>query len=308
MFAPSVVVFFLVYVMSFVLVVGVEDWMMVWIGLEMNMMSFVGMVLMKGDKGSVESGFSYFFVQSISSILFLVMVFCGGWVEMMLLVSVGAGPFFFWFISVMDGLSWGGCFMLMGFQSVLPLMLASGMIGGVVKVMGLMSVIIGGVGVFGQVSMRKLLAYSSINHLGWILMGMMIGGGLWILYFFVYLVVVGFLIGCLWKWGLMEVKGMSLEEGLVMVILMLSMGGVPPMLGFVGKWMVFEEMVVLDFFSGVVMVIMSLVMIYVYLRVVYEGLSDGGHVGEINEEKNLCWWVVMMVLGSVGLPLIVFLY
>lgn len=98
-------------------------------GLEMNMIGFVGMSCRAGDGRRVESLYRYYFIQRISSGMILIMMYIGGLLRLVIRIRIGGGPFYFWFPSVIVGLTWRIGFLLMTFQKVLPVFLISG-IGG----------------------------------------------------------------------------------------------------------------------------------------------------------------------------------
>nr|ACA62656.1 NADH dehydrogenase subunit 2 [Calisoga longitarsis] len=276
MVAPSFFLFLLMYVVSFFLVFGYGDWFIIWVGLEMNMLSFLSLSSYRFVRGSSVYLYSYFFVQSLGSGLFLVMMYWGGWVSLAMMISLGAGPFFFWFPDVLMGLGWWVGFLLMTFQKFMPLFVMSGVTGRDAEMMGLVSLGVGVVGSFGQSDLRKLMAYSSISHLGWMLLSMMMGGFVWMMYFFVYVVSLFFIVWWFYMMDANFVSDMFGGDSLLIIFLILNLSGMPPFVGFFVKWIVLWKMVVIDFFVGVYAIVCSLIMFYVYLRVCYDGLVGGG--------------------------------
>lgn len=95
-----------------------------------------------------------------------------------------------------------------------------------------------GVGVFGsfnQVSLRGLLGYSSVHHGGWILMGLIVSDYLWFLYFLLYSILMVRVIVILKELGVQDFKGIIIGRKKSLIFLVLSVGGIPPFLGFVLK-------------------------------------------------------------------------
>lgn len=148
------------------------------------MMGFIPFVGVRGKIIS-ERVFKYFLVQAIGSlILFIVgligrtffgywmfvydFLFRGGIIVFLMSLKLGARPFHSWFISVREGLDWVSLRVLMTWQKLAPLgliMISGWRIVSVILI-GLISVLIGGLGGLNQLIVRKILAYSSVSHLG----------------------------------------------------------------------------------------------------------------------------------------------
>nr|YP_010352471.1 NADH dehydrogenase subunit 2 [Brachypelma albiceps]UIO59255.1 NADH dehydrogenase subunit 2 [Brachypelma albiceps] len=303
----------IMYFLSFMVVFSFVDWFMIWLGMEMNMFSFVGMMYDSNSWKNVESLMSYFFVQGLSSGIFLVMIFLGSGLEIPLMMSMAAGPFFFWLPGVMMGLTWTGCFFIMTFQSMIPLMLLSGMVSGISVFWGLLGMIMGVVGSYNQQVIKVLMAYSSVNHVGWMMVSQVVSGGLWIFYFLVYF----FLVGMVFIW-LSEGNVENLNEGewgkeFMLFVVVMSMAGLPPFVGFVGSWMVLEFMIGESLMIGIMMIVSSLVMVYVYARMVYGMMMSSKCSDSFFCELGMDSYgnfLVVSLIGSLMLPFVfwVFMY
>nr|YP_010026033.1 NADH dehydrogenase subunit 2 [Cyriopagopus hainanus]QOQ36847.1 NADH dehydrogenase subunit 2 [Cyriopagopus hainanus] len=300
-------VFAIVYLISFMVVFSFDEWFLVWVGMEMNMFSFISMVFSKDSWSSLESLFKYFFIQGLSSGTFLVMMYMGLGLEYPLMMKMAAGPFFFWFPSVMMGIGWVECFLLMTFQKLIPLFLMSSMVSVLFMFWGVVGMMIGVVGSYGQQMIKCLMAYSSVNHIGWIMLCFVMEENLWMFYYILYVMVVGMLILYLYDKSIENLSGMKWVDMMIFFVLVMSMGGIPPMLGFVMKWVVLEKMVEMSIVISFIMVFSSLVMIYIYMRMIYEGMMDGG-IWMSWESMNLyklggLGW--MSLIGTFFVPFIV---
>ncbi len=154
------------------------------------------------------------------------------------------------------------------------------------------TVIYGNIAALTQDNVKRMLAYSSIAHAGYALIGIVAGTamGLWsvmvymLIYTFMNLGAFGFVI-------MLETRGYAGERvgdyaGLAkrhpgaaagMLIFMLSLAGIPPTAGFMGKLYVFSSAVQAGYIWLVVIaVVMSAVSLYYYFRIVVEMyLKDG---------------------------------
>nr|YP_009240925.1 NADH dehydrogenase subunit 2 [Neoscona adianta]ALF63159.1 NADH dehydrogenase subunit 2 [Neoscona adianta] len=279
MTAQSVVMFSLFYIMSIMMTLSSNDWILIWVGLEINMMSFIALMFMHTSKG-VEACMKYFFIQSLGSGMLMMMFYSEFfWFDYIVLTvlsyKIGGGPFFFWFPSLCESLSWGSCFLLMTIQKILPLALISFLVSTFLWVIIFSSIVVGAVGSMNQKKMKRLMAYSSIHHIGWILMCNFLGEMMWLIYLIVYTMLISGIMIILMNDNILDVGSLwKISSKWSFVLGMLSMGGMPPLLGFYLKWWMFYYLMSLDFSLLFLMVVMSVLMFYVYFRVVY-GLVMG---------------------------------
>nr|YP_010835989.1 NADH dehydrogenase subunit 2 [Rhabdiopteryx christinae]WGC89508.1 NADH dehydrogenase subunit 2 [Rhabdiopteryx christinae] len=290
---PTKFLFFMTLISGTLISVSANSWFGAWMGLEINLLSFIPLMTNTNNLLSTEASLKYFLTQALASatLLFTVIIaallFNSGsslamnnlaismLISSSLLLKMGAAPFHFWFPGVMEGLNWMNGLMLMTWQKIAPLMLLSynlSMNVFISLVIGL-CVLIGSLGGFNQTSLRKILAYSSINHLGWLIAALGLGENLWYLYFSVYSFLSMAIIFMLNTFKLFYVKqifSMSYTPPVTkfsIFVTFLSLGGLPPFLGFLPKWIIIQSMVQ----SGLIflislMVVMTLITLFYYLR------------------------------------------
>jgi NADH-quinone oxidoreductase subunit N len=155
----------------------------------------------------------------------------------------------------------------------------------IVIVVSLMSIIIGAVGAIGQQNLKRLMAYSSINNVGFILIGLATGTeqgvAAMLVYLAIYVVMTlgGFI--CLMQLqsrdgvlleGLNDVAGLSkTRPGLAaaMAVFMFSLAGIPPLFGFYGKLVVFNAAVAAGLLPlAVIGIAASVIGAFYYLKIV----------------------------------------
>ena len=147
------------------------------------------------------------------------------------------------------------------------------------------SIVLGAAGAIGQTNIKRLLAYSSINNVGFILVGLAAGtqrGVAAVLFYLVVYVVMtlgSFLVVLQMRDGdgqpverMDSLAGLSRTRpglALAMAIFMFSLAGIPPMLGFNAKLAVFDAAVAAGLFPlAVIGFVASVIGAYYYLRVV----------------------------------------
>lgn len=149
----------------------------------------------------------------------------------------------------------------------------------------LASIILGAAGAIGQTNIKRLLAYSSINNVGFILVGLAAGTqkGVAAVLFYLVVYVVMTLGSFLVVLQMRDATGQPIERmdslaglsrtrpglALAMAIFMFSLAGIPPMLGFNAKLAVFDAAVSAGLFPlAVIGFVASVIGAYYYLRVV----------------------------------------
>nr|YP_010702022.1 NADH dehydrogenase subunit 2 [Trixa longipennis]WCL18810.1 NADH dehydrogenase subunit 2 [Trixa longipennis] len=280
--------FLMILIMGTLISISANSWLSAWMGLEINLLSFIP--LMSDNKlMSTESSLKYFLTQALASstLLFTVILLLmkmnmniNFFLKMMifssLLLKSGSAPFHFWFPSVMEGLSWFNLLILMTWQKIAPLMLISYIIiKPLITLSIILSSLIGSVGGLNQTSLRKLMAYSSISHLSWMLMSMCNSSLLWITYFMFYsfLTFSAIFMFNMFKISFINQMLFMFNSKILSFILfcnMLSLGGLPPFLGFFPKWLVIQQLVMYNqLFMLIFMSLMTLITLYFYLRLTY---------------------------------------
>nr|QLY89510.1 NADH dehydrogenase subunit 2 [Myospila meditabunda] len=290
----SKMMFFSILIMGTMISISSNSWLGAWMGLEINLLSFIP--LMSDNKlMSTEASLKYFLVQALASsvLLFAVILLMinpkisnnnnngANFMEMMifssLLLKSGSAPFHFWFPNVMEGLSWMNCLILMIWQKIAPLMLISYIIYKPLMIISvILSSMIGALGGLNQISIRKLMAYSSINHLSWILTAMYSNNLLWINYFMFYMFLTFSMIFMFYIFNISYINQLfsmfffNKNLKFLLFINLLSLGGLPPFLGFFPKLMVIQFLTINNqLFMMMIMVMMTLITLYFYMRLCY---------------------------------------
>nr|YP_009536169.1 NADH dehydrogenase subunit 2 [Nemorilla maculosa]AYM35200.1 NADH dehydrogenase subunit 2 [Nemorilla maculosa] len=284
------IMFFSILMMGTIITISSNSWLSAWMGLEINLLAFIP--LMSDNKlMSTESSLKYFLTQALASsillfamILFLLnsnKIYSNFYMEMMIFSSLimksGSAPFHFWFPNVMEGLSWMNSLILMTWQKIAPMMLISYiMFKSLIIISIFFSSMIGALGGLNQTSLRKLMAYSSINHLSWMLMAMYNSNLLWMIYFMFYsflTFMMIFMFNMFKISHLNQLFSLFFNSKIMKFFLffnLLSLGGLPPFLGFLPKWMVIQSMTMNNqLFLLTFMILMTLITLYFYIRLSY---------------------------------------
>nr|YP_010449375.1 NADH dehydrogenase subunit 2 [Jamides bochus]UTT74579.1 NADH dehydrogenase subunit 2 [Jamides bochus] len=282
--------FFFILFFSTLISISANSWLGCWIGLEINLLSFIPLISKSNNLLNSEASLKYFLTQSIASINFffsiiLMMMMMKNFeinfilsimINSSLLMKMGSVPFHFWFPNIMEGLSWLNCFILMTWQKLSPMIILSYYINNkFIMMISMINVIIGAMGGFNQLSLRKLMAFSSINNLGWLLISMMISENLWMIYMIMYsflIFIFCFLFFTMNIFYLNQLFSLNMNFLIKMSIMInfMSMGGLPPFIGFFPKWIIINFLLNFNFYIITFMfIMMSLIMLFLYIRIIY---------------------------------------
>nr|WRO45273.1 NADH dehydrogenase subunit 2 [Otomantis scutigera] len=274
-----------------------NSWLGAWMGLEINLLSFIPLLSSNKNMISTEASLKYFLIQAIASstLLFLILLkinlyemfyfmknsMWNNLILIPLLMKIACAPLHWWLPSVVEGLSWMNCFIILSIQKIAPLILISYTMSNsnFIQFMIISSAIVGAIGGLNQISLRKILSFSSINHIGWMLAAMIISSNLWLTYLIIYTINISAVISMLAMTNLSYIPQSfnSINHKkivkITLFVTMLSLGGLPPFLGFFPKWMTIYFMTQnLMNFSSIILMMSSLLTLYYYMRIMYTTL------------------------------------
>ncbi len=154
----------------------------------------------------------------------------------------------------------------------------------IVVFIAIASMVLGAFAAIGQSNIKRLMAYSSISHMGFAMVGLAAGTpegvrGV-LIYLVIYVVMNAGVFCCIlamqrkegYVEGISDLAGLSRNQPMVafiMAMLMFSLAGVPPLAGFFGKFYVFMAAIQAGLYPlAVIGVLSSVVGAYYYLRIV----------------------------------------
>ena len=167
----------------------------------------------------------------------------------------------------------------------------------VIFFLSLASMFLGAIAAIAQKSLKRLLAYSSIGHVGYVLIALVAASDQGIrsasIYMFIYLIMNISVFAILlslkksdkYVEKINELSGLSKTNPAVsasLAIIMLSMAGIPPFIGFFGKFYVFIAAIESEqYILAILGVLASVISAFYYLRII-----KGMYFDEVIEEEN----------------------
>nr|YP_009499380.1 NADH dehydrogenase subunit 2 [Comparmustilia sphingiformis]AWT58385.1 NADH dehydrogenase subunit 2 [Comparmustilia sphingiformis]WGO62216.1 NADH dehydrogenase subunit 2 [Comparmustilia sphingiformis] len=282
--------FLFILIFSTFISISANSWIGCWIGMEINLLSFIPLISNSTNLMNSEASLKYFMTQSIASINFLFIILfkltliqnfeLNNMISMIinssLLMKMGSAPFHFWFPNIIEGLSWFNNFILMTWQKITPMILLSYYFNkNFLYLMIILNIMIGAIGGLNQTSLRKLMAFSSINNLGWMIFSIMISENLWFMYFFMYSFLISIMCFLFYTMNMFFINQLFINNINFMIkmnllINFLSLGGLPPFIGFMPKWILINFLMINKLYLLTIIFIMSsLIIIFFYIRIIY---------------------------------------
>nr|AAT78296.1 NADH dehydrogenase subunit 2 [Anolis sagrei]AAT78297.1 NADH dehydrogenase subunit 2 [Anolis sagrei] len=275
-----------------------HHWLLAWIGLEINTLSIIPIISTTHHPRSTEAATKYFLTQAAASALILFSSMINAWetgtwditqlssmpscilLTTALAMKLGLVPMHFWLPEVLQGSTLMTALIITTWQKLAPMTLIYMTINAlsttILLLMGLASTIIAGWAGLNQTQTRKIMAYSSIAHLGWMIAISSIMTNLMVMNLMIYLIMTTALFQ-----ALIFSKSKTIQDttttwtlspviSTMTMILLLSLGGLPPLTGFMPKWLILEELVAQNLIpTATVMALSALLSLFFYLRLAY---------------------------------------
>jgi NADH-ubiquinone oxidoreductase chain 2 len=318
---PALVVFYVFLVFRILLVVSVNSWFIVWVGLEINVIRFIPLIVIKGDKYSNEARVKYFLTQALASVLIIrgVTLRVCNWrlIEHLLavgvLLKIGRAPFHQWLPSLVEGVSWGCLIVLFILQKVGPLVCLTFLFKAhahynLTYLVIVCCSLVGRVGGLMRASLRKIMAYSSIAHLGWVISRILVSNLIWVRYYLIYSFVLISVLSLFKEQGVFSLSQLMLRDKSRRVLTgvrILSLRGLPPFSGFVPKFLVRAALLQNNvYFIFRVLLRSTFLSLFFYTRIVWRRVMLSRRarnlVGGTHTLSKGVWFNVVGLLGVRG--------
>nr|UMB50724.1 NADH dehydrogenase subunit 2 [Schilbe cf. yangambianus FDBS-2022] len=275
-----------------------SHWLLAWMGLEINTLAILPLMAQHHHPRAVEASTKYFLAQAAAAATILFASTINAWATgqwdiqylshplattlttMALALKVGLAPVHFWMPSVLQGLSLPTGLIMTTWQKMAPFALiiqtAPTTHPQLLTTLGLLSVIIGGWGGLNQTQLRKILAYSSIAHLGWMIVIVQLKPQLTILALATYIMMTTATFLTFKLISATKINTLTMVWSKTPIITaftaltLLSLGGLPPLTGFMPKWLILQELTTQTLpLTATIMALSALLSLYFYLRLCY---------------------------------------
>nr|BAM75058.1 NADH dehydrogenase subunit 2 [Lampadena yaquinae] len=274
-----------------------SHWLLAWMGLEINTLAIIPLMAQQHHPRAVEATTKYFLTQATAAAIILFASTTNAWitgqwnilelshplpttaVTIALALKVGLAPTHFWLPEVLQGLDLTTGLLLSTWQKLAPFALITQLNSAAPALLiflGLTSTLVGGWGGLNQTQLRKILAYSSIAHLGWMILVLQFNPSLTILALFTYILMTSSTFLTFKASNSTNINTLATSwtkmpalTSLAPLIL-LSLGGLPPLTGFAPKWLILQELTKQNLpLTATIAALTALLSLYFYLRICY---------------------------------------
>nr|UOK93364.1 NADH dehydrogenase subunit 2 [Toxostoma cinereum] len=291
-------VFAISLILGSTITISSNHWITAWAGLEINTLAVLPLISKSHHPRAIEAATKYFLVQAAASALVLFSSMTNAWntgqwditqltcpasctiLTTAIAMKLGLAPFHFWFPEVLQGCSLITGLLLstaMKFPPITLLFMTSQSLNPtVLTLLAIMSVALGGWAGLNQTQIRKILAFSSISHLGWMAAIIIYSPKLALLNFYLYIMITAavFLtlnsIKTLKLSTLMTTWAKTPSLSAMLMLTLLSLAGLPPLTGFLPKWLIIQELTKQEMATtAMIIALLSLPSLFFYLRLAY---------------------------------------
>nr|YP_009505023.1 NADH dehydrogenase subunit 2 [Periophthalmus novemradiatus]AWW89616.1 NADH dehydrogenase subunit 2 [Periophthalmus novemradiatus] len=277
--------------------VSSSHWLLAWMGLEINTLAIIPLMAQNHHPRAIEATTKYFLTQATAAATLLFASVTNAWLTgqwdislmthpipttmiiLALALKLGLAPLHTWLPEVLQGLSLTTGLILSTWQKLAPFVLLLQIptpYQELLIILGLSSTLVGGWGGLNQTQLRKILAYSSIAHLGWMLLIMQFAPSLTLLALMTYLAMTTATFLTLKNNNATNINALATSWTkaplltTITPLLLLSLGGLPPMTGFMPKWLILQELTKQQLpMTAVIAALTALLSLYFYLRLCY---------------------------------------
>nr|QXG20291.1 NADH dehydrogenase subunit 2 [Empidonax flaviventris]QXG20337.1 NADH dehydrogenase subunit 2 [Empidonax flaviventris]WDE89089.1 NADH dehydrogenase subunit 2 [Empidonax flaviventris]WDE89093.1 NADH dehydrogenase subunit 2 [Empidonax flaviventris] len=291
-------IFSLSLLLGTTITISSNHWVMAWTGLEINTLAILPLISKSHHPRAIEASTKYFLIQATASTLLLFSSMLNAWFTgqwditqlthplscMLLTVAIsmklGLVPFHFWFPEVLQGSSLMTSLLLatiMKFPPTILLFLTSPSLNPtLLSMMAIASAALGGWMGLNQTQIRKIMAFSSISHLGWMTIILIYSPKLTLITFYLYSLTTAAIFFTLDTTNTLKLSTLmaawskipSLTAALMLTLL--SLAGLPPLTGFLPKWLIIQELTKQELTTtATIIALLSLLGLFFYLRLAY---------------------------------------
>nr|AGO58519.1 NADH dehydrogenase subunit 2 [Dicrurus forficatus forficatus]AGO58537.1 NADH dehydrogenase subunit 2 [Dicrurus forficatus forficatus]AGO58542.1 NADH dehydrogenase subunit 2 [Dicrurus forficatus forficatus]AGO58543.1 NADH dehydrogenase subunit 2 [Dicrurus forficatus forficatus] len=275
-----------------------NHWIMAWTGLEINTLAILPLISKSHHPRAIEAATKYFLVQAAASTLVLFSSMTNAWhtgqwditqlthpTSCMILttaisIKLGLVPFHFWFPEVLQGTSLTTGLLLSTVLKLPPItllfMTSQALNPTLLTILAILSAAIGGWMGLNQTQIRKILAYSSISHLGWMTIILVYNPKLTLLNFYLYALMTSTVFLTLNSMKVLKLSTLMTSWtkmpslSAISLLTLMSLAGLPPLTGFLPKWLIIQELTMQEMAPAAMIIsLLSLLGLFFYLRLAY---------------------------------------
>nr|ACV91825.1 NADH dehydrogenase subunit 2 [Ramphastos vitellinus vitellinus] len=285
-------------ILGTIIVISSNHWAMTWTGLEINTLAIIPMISKSHHPRAIEASIKYFLVQAAASAIILLSSTINAWstgqwditqltnhtscllLTTAIAMKLGLVPFHFWFPEVLQGSPLTTALLLSTLIKLPPLSIllitSNSLDPTLLTIMAITSTALGGWAGINQTQTRKIMAFSSISHLGWMALITIYMPKLTLLTFCLYTLLTSTIFLTLSTSNTTKLSTMMTSWTktpplyATLMLALLSLAGLPPLTGFLPKWLIIQELTKQEMtLTALTIALLSLLSLFFYLRLTY---------------------------------------
>nr|QDP16561.1 NADH dehydrogenase subunit 2 [Cnemaspis nandimithrai] len=274
-----------------------HHWLFAWLALELNTLTILPIIIKHHHPRATEAATKYFLIQAAAAATLLLAGTMNAWqtgqwdithttppaamlLTMAIMMKLGLAPMHLWYPEILQGTTMLTALLISTWQKIAPLTLlfltAPALPTSTLMLSGLLSALLGGWAGLNQTQTRKIMAFSSIAHMGWLITTICLNPSLTMLAFILYAIMTTAMfitlntnttnslanLNTTWSYSPMMLT--------MTMLALLALGGLPPLTGFMPKWLILKELVTTNLTSlSTALALASLPSLFFYTRMAY---------------------------------------
>ena len=274
--------FYFLLLVSIIISIRFNSRFIIWLRLEINMLRFLP-IISSGLNIELENSVKYFLIQRWASIIFLISYFFCSYfinsIRILLILSIfiklGISPFHTWFISILKTCSLYILMLLSSLQKIIPLIILNNVFFffRIFYFCIIITIIFLVIILSSVININKLLALSSLGNILWLISSNLLSLKLMILFLtiYVFLLMGIYLFYNSFYYNLfIQINRINFFDKIIIVLLFISLGGMPPLLGFLRKFLILKIIFIYEnLILFLIIIFSSLVLLYHYMSRIY---------------------------------------
>jgi len=298
--------------MSIIISLSFNSRFFMWIRLEINILRFLP-IISSGLNIELENSVKYFLIQRWASIIFLIRYFFCNFLfnsfYLLLIISIfiklGISPFHTWFISILKSCSLYILILLSTVQKIIPLIILNNVYIyiGILYLCIFLTILFLLIMLPRVINLNKLLALSSLGNIIWLLSRNLLSIKLILIFIVIYMyILVGIYIfyNIFYYRLFIQINRIIFSDKVIIVILFISLGGIPPLLGFLRKFLILKIVLVYEnIFLFLIIIFSSLVLLYHYISRIYFFLTFIPSIKIRFSTNNFSWVKFIYIISLI---------
>nr|ABF57602.1 NADH dehydrogenase subunit 2 [Eurydactylodes symmetricus] len=321
-----------------ILTMSSSHWILAWAGLEMNTLAIIPIVSSQHHPRATEASTKYFLTQATASAVILFASSVNAWktgqwdiyqisspesitmLTLALAMKLGLAPLHFWLPEVLQGATLLTATIMSTWQKLAPVtilyMIINNLNQQALMILGITFCHLGGWMGLNQTQIRKIMAFSSIAHMGWMFTALAMNPNLTLLTLLMYIMLTTAMFTSL----MMVTSKTLLDLGTtwpqtpallsITMLTLMSLGGLPPLTGFMPKWLILKELTASNLtVVSILMALSTLPSLFFYLRMSHMAsltlppeTANTGHKWRF-KSKNIILAPPTIIIANLLLPI-----